>query len=168
MCSREHVCVFLGGMGQVMSCSDPLLTQVGRSQILFLQLLAERRGVISHFRCARSGLLGSLREGDGCLRGRLRGGSSRGPLWQSVCPLSSACCMLEAVCPTPDTFQDAISLPSQTFCRRVKILYSQEKDFYFRTKTPTPQLWCLQCGFSPRLRGTRPWLLVLGGQEGKP
>ena len=72
------------------------------------------------------------------------------------------------VCPTPDTFQGAISLPSQTFCRRVKILYSQEKGFYFRTKTPTPQLWCLQCGFSPRLRGTRPWLIVLGGQEGKP
>ena len=158
-----YVCVF-GREGQVMSCSDPLLTQVGRSQILFLQLLAERRGVISHFRCACSG----LRDGGGCLRGRLRGRSSRGPLWQSVCLLSSTCCMLEAVCPTPDTFQDAISLPSQTFCRKVKILYSQEKDFSFRTKTPTLQLWCLQCGFSPRLRGTRPWLLVLGGQEGKP
>lgn len=164
MCVLQGEPVF-GREGQVMSCSDPLLTQVGRSQILFLQLLAERRGVVSHFRPAwwPAG-------GGGCLRGKLRAGSSHARPQQSFClsPLLRSSHAESHVCVTPDTFQGAISLPSQTFCRRVKILCSQEKAFYFRTKTPTPPLLCLQCGFSPQLRGTRPWLLVLGGQEGKP
>ena len=82
-----------GREGQVMSCSDPLLTQVGRSQILFLQLLAESRGVISHFRPAwwpAGGRWLSERKAPGREL-------TWPPVAELVC-LSSACCMLEAMC----------------------------------------------------------------------